>query len=247
MKDILTANQIAKMIDHSLLNPTFTTETIIEGCKIAKQYNCATVCVRPADVELAKKELEGSEVITTTVIGFPHGSNKTCVKVFEAEEAIKDGALELDMVMNIGRFLSAEYDYVIGDIKAVCDIAHNKNIIVKVIIETAYLTPEQVELASTLCEKAGADFVKTSTGYAPIGATPTNLKIMRKATSSKVRVKAAGGVRTLDGALVVRKCGGSRFGATATKVIMEEAYAREKAGTLCELDDNVALELAGEY
>ncbi|WP_312642029.1 deoxyribose-phosphate aldolase [Hydrogenoanaerobacterium sp.] len=243
---MLTAKDIAGMIDHSLLNPSFTTQQILEGCQIAREYDCVSVCVRPADVALAKKALEGSNVLTTTVIGFPHGSNKTSVKVFETEEAIKDGAVELDMVMNIGRFLSGEYDFVEEDIRAVCDAAHkHEGVEVKVILETAYLTAEQVEIASKLADKAGCDYVKTSTGYAPGGATPTNLKIMRAATRPSVRIKAAGGVRTLDAALVVRKCGGSRFGCTATKTIMEDAYQREKDGSLKELDDNAILEIAG--
>lgn len=241
---MLTTRDIAKMIDHSLLRPELTTEQVREGCRLAKEYNVATVCVKPSDVVLAKNELEGSEVLTTTVIGFPHGSNKTEVKVYEAEQAIKDGAVELDMVLNIGRMLSKDFDYVEKDIKAVVDIAHKHNAIVKVILENCYLTDELKEDGCRICEKAGADFVKTSTGFGTGGATMEDLKLMRKTCSSKVRVKAAGGVRTLDGALSVRSVGTVRFGATATKVILEEAMLREKSGTLNAVADG---EIKGGY
>lgn len=228
----VTSKDIAKMIDHSLLNPTMTVEQVIEGCKIAKEFDVASVCVKPSDIAIAKEVLEGTDVLVTTVIAFPHGSAKTEVKVFEAEAAMKGGAVELDMVLNIGRLLSREFDYVEKDIKAVVDAAHAKGVIVKVILENCYLTDELKEIACRLCEKAGADFVKTSTGYGTGGATIEDLKLMRKTCSSKVRVKAAGGVRTLDSALSVRSVGTVRFGATATRAIMEEAYKREKEGTL---------------
>ncbi len=228
----VTAKDIAKMIDHSLLNPIMTKQDIIDGCKIAKEYDVASVCVKPSEVALSKIELAGTDVLVTTVVGFPHGSSKTEVKVFEAEEAMKDGAVELDMVVNIGRLLSRDFDYVEKDIKSVCDAAHAKGVIVKVILENCYLTDELKEIACRICEKAGADFVKTSTGYGTGGATIEDLKLMRRVTGPRVRVKAAGGVRTLDNALSVRSVGTVRFGATATKVIMEEAYKREKEGTL---------------
>lgn len=228
----VTAKDIAKMIDHSLLNPTMTMQNIIDGCKVAKEYDVASVCVKPSEVALSKIELAGTDVLVTTVVGFPHGSSKTEVKVFEAEEAIKDGVVELDMVLNIGRLLSRDFDYVEKDIKAVVDAAHAKGVIVKVILENCFLTDELKEIACRICEKAGADFVKTSTGYGTGGATIEDLKLMRRVTGPKVRVKAAGGVRTLDNALSVRSVGTVRFGATATKVIMDEAYKREKEGTL---------------
>lgn len=231
---MLKAKDIAKMIDHSLLRPEFTVEQVIEGCRLAKQYGTASVCVRPCDVELARKELEGSDVLVTTVIGFPHGSHTTEAKVFEAEKAIQDGAVELDMVLNIGRLLSREFDYVENDIKAVVDVAHKHNVLVKVILENCYLTDELKEEACRICERAGADFVKTSTGYGTGGATIEDLKLMRRTCSEKVKVKAAGGVRTLDDALAVRAVGAERFGATATKAIMEEAIKREADGTLAE-------------
>jgi deoxyribose-phosphate aldolase len=229
---MLKAKDIAKMIDHSLLKPEMTVQQVIDGCKAAKKYDTVTVCVKPCDVALAKKELEGSNVLTTTVIGFPHGSNKTGVKVFEAEQAIKDGAVELDMVLNIGGLLSGEFDYVEQDIKAVVDTAHKNNVIVKVILENCYLTNDLKEKACQLCESAGADFVKTSTGFGTGGATIEDLKLMKRICSDKVKVKAAGGIRTLDAALSVKSVGVVRFGATATKVIMDEAIERENEGTL---------------
>lgn len=233
---MLRAMDIAKMIDHSLLKPELTTFQVFEGCKIARDYEVASVCVKPCDVALAKRELAGTDVLVTTVIGFPHGAHKTETKVFEALEAIKDGAVELDMVINIGRLLSGDYQYVEEDIKAVVDAAHAKKVTVKVILENCYLTDELKEKACRICEKAGADFVKTSTGFGPSGATIDDLKLMRKTCGPKVRIKAAGGVRTLESALAVRKAGAVRFGATATKVIMEEALKLEQEGKLQEVD-----------
>lgn len=233
----LTSRDIAKMIDHSLLRPELTRDQIIEGCRLAKEYGVASVCVRPCDVSLAKQELVGSDVLTTTVIGFPHGSNKTCVKVFEAEEAMKDGAVELDMVLNIGKLLSGDLEYVEYDIKTVVDAAHAKGAIVKVILENFYLSDELKIKACKICEQAGADFVKTSTGFAGGGATIEDLKLMRQSCSLKIRVKAAGGVRTLDGALAVRRVGTVRFGATATKAILDEAMNREQQGILTDSEE----------
>jgi deoxyribose-phosphate aldolase len=228
----VTAKEIAKMIDHSLLRPDMTRQEVVEGCLLAKQYDCATVCVKPCDVEIARDILKGSDVLVTTVIGFPHGHHLTPVKVMEAEIAMSQGCEELDLVLNIGRLKSGDYDLVESDIRAVCDAAHRRGVIVKVILENFYLTDEEKVKACEICERAGADFVKTATGYAKGGATIHDLKIMRKTCSPKVRVKAAGGVRTLDGALAVRAVGGVRFGATATKKIVEDARQREKDGTL---------------
>jgi deoxyribose-phosphate aldolase len=231
----LTSRDIAQMIDHSLLRPELTKEQVIEGLRLAKEYDVASVCVKPCDVALAKQELMGSKVLNTTVIGFPHGSAKTNVKVFEAEEALTDGAVELDMVLNFGRLISGEFNYVEQDIKAVVEIAHSKGAIVKVILENFYLTDELKVTACRIAERAGADFVKTSTGFAGGGATIEDLKLMRQTCSPKVRIKAAGGVRTLDSALEVRSVGTARFGATATKIIMDEAVKREQEGTLIAL------------
>ena len=244
---MLKVKDIAKMIDHSLLNPKFTDEDIKLGCEIAKKYDVATVCVRPTDLKLAAELLKGSDVLPTTVIGFPHGSNRTDTKVFEAEKAIEDGALEIDMVLNIGKLLSGEYEYVQQDVKAVCDIAHKNNIIVKVIFENCYLSDEQKTAACKICDEAGADFVKTSTGYGTSGATVEDLKLMRANTKPETRIKAAGGVRTLNGALAVRKLGCTRFGATATIAIIEDAKQRFDKGELKELSDDAEIVIGGNY
>jgi len=244
---MLTVKDIAKMIDHSLLNPKFTDGDIREGCKLAAEYGVATVCVRPADLKLAAELLKDSDVIPTTVIGFPHGSNRTDVKVFEADKAISDGALEIDMVLNIGKLLSGEYDYVKQDIKAVCDYAHERNVIVKVIFENCYLSGEQKIIACKLCDEADVDFVKTSTGYGTGGATSEDLILMRKHTKPATKIKAAGGIRTLDSALAARKLGCTRFGATATKAILEEAARRFEKGELAELSDDAEIIIGGNY
>lgn len=236
-----TAKEIAKMIDHSLLKPEMDVEAVRSGCEVAKKYDVASVCVKPCDLPVAASVLRGTTVLLSTVIGFPHGSNRTDVKVFEAERAIDDGAAELDMVLNIGRLVSGDYAYVEADIRAVVDAAHGRGVAVKVIFENAYLNDDQKKKACELCERAGADFVKTSSGYAPSGATIADLRLMRASCSNKVRVKAAGGVRTLDAMLACRAVGCTRCGATATVAIMEEAYNREKAGSLVDVDPAAAV------
>jgi deoxyribose-phosphate aldolase len=232
VSETVTAMDIAKMIDHSLLKPEMTRQDVIDGCKLADKYDCATVCVKPCDVKIADEVLKNSDVMVTTVIGFPHGSNLTMTKVMEAQVAMSEGCEELDLVMNIGRFKSGDYDLVEADIRAVVEVAHQRGVIVKVIMENFYLTDEEITRACQIVERAGGDFVKTSTGYAGGGATVKDLQNMRKTVSSKVRVKAAGGVRTLDAALTVRKIGGTRFGCTATAKMVEDAREREKQGTL---------------
>ncbi len=219
-----TCDDIAQMIDHSLLRPELTEEDVRKGCEIAKKYKVATVCCRPSEVALVKKLLHGSGVKTTTVVGFPHGCNKTETKVFEAEQAINDGAVELDMVISIGRLLDGDYDYVKKDIQAVVEVAHRQKVAVKVIFENYYLTDEQKKAACLLSEEAGVDFVKTSTGFADGGATLEDLQLMRDNVSGKVQVKAAGGVRDLEMALKVRQIGCTRFGATRTETILEQCY-----------------------
>ena len=223
-----SCDDIAQMIDHSLLRPELTAEDVRKGCQIARKYKVATVCCSPCDVLAVKELLVGSGVKTTTVVGFPHGYNATATKVFEAEQAIQDGAVELDMVLNIGRLLSGDHEYVKEDVRAVVEAAHRRNVPVKVIFENYYLTDEQKKVACRLCEEAGADFVKTSTGFAAGGATLEDLQLMRDHVSEKVQVKAAGGVRDLDMALKVRKIGCTRFGATRTETIMEECFKRSE-------------------
>ena len=222
-----TCRDIAKMIDHSLLKPEMTADDIRKGCEVAKKYGVTSVCCSPSALPLVAMLLKGTDIKPITVIGFPHGYNKTETKVFEAEQAIKDGALELDMVLNICKLKSGDFDYVRNDIKAVVDTAHKNKVLVKVILENFYLTDELKKIACRLCEEAGADWVKTSTGFAGGGATIEDLKLMRKAVSKKVQVKAAGGVRDLDMALKVREVGCTRFGATATAAILDECYKRK--------------------
>jgi deoxyribose-phosphate aldolase len=219
-----TPRDIAQMIDHSLLRPELTTDDIIKGCEISKKHDVIAVCCAPSDVALIREHLRGSSVRIAAVVGFPHGYSLTATKVFEAEQAIRDGAHELDMVLHIGRLRSGDLEYVKKDVAAVVEAAHRNAVLVKVILENCYLTDDQKRTACRLCEEAGADFVKTSTGFAKGGATLEDLRLMRQAVSPKVQVKAAGGVRDLAAALKVRETGATRFGATQTESIMAEAH-----------------------
>jgi deoxyribose-phosphate aldolase len=228
----ITYQQLAKVIDHSLLKPELTEADVIAGCELAHKYHAATVCVKPTHVKLAAEILKDSDVIVSTVVGFPHGSNRTAVKVLEAELAMDDGAQELDMVLNIGQLRSEKYDFVRADIQAVCEAAHARGAKVKVILENAYLTDAEKVTACQLCETAGADWVKTSTGFAPSGATLDDLRLMRATVSQKVQVKAAGGVRTLDAILPVIDVGCTRVGATATAAILDEFERRSGTGKI---------------
>jgi len=224
----VTYDQVAKMIDHSLLRPELTMGDVAEGCATAAKYHVASATVRPADVAFAVAELSGSDVPVSTVVGFPHGSSATATKVFEARQCIEDGAIELDMVINIGRMRSGEIDYIEREIAAIVDAA-GAAAIVKVIFENAYLTDEEIVAASLASEAAGAAFTKTSTGFAPTGATTEDLILMRKTVSPSVKVKAAGGVRTLDGLLDVMSIGVERIGATRTEEILEDYKQRVSA------------------
>jgi deoxyribose-phosphate aldolase len=224
--ETLSYEQVAKTIDHSLLRPELSTDAVIAGSELARLYNVASACAKPCNVSLAAKALAGSDMRVSMVIGFPHGSSTTAVKAFEAERAIADGARELDMVLNIGRLRSGAVDEVRADIHAVVEVAAGRAL-VKVILENAYLDQAQKLLGCRLCEEAGADFVKTSTGFAPSGATLDDLRLMRKAVSPRIGVKAAGGVRTLDALIDAMNAGATRVGATATQGILEEFKARK--------------------
>lgn len=214
----------AKTIDHSLLRPELTLDEVRAGCETAAAYQVASVCVRPADVPLAVKMLTGTSVAVGTVVGFPHGSMTTAAKVFETQEARANGAAEIDMVLNIGWLRSGDLEAVRADIAAVVDAADGA--IVKVILENAYLTDEQKVAACRAVEAAGGHYVKTSTGFAPSGATLADLRLMRATVSEHIKVKAAGGVRTLDALADVIDAGATRCGATATAAILDDFRAR---------------------
>jgi deoxyribose-phosphate aldolase len=223
----LTYRDVAKTIDHSLLRPELDLSFVSDGVRLAVRYDVASATVRPADVALAAELVAGSDVLVSTVIGFPHGSSTTATKVFEAERALADGARELDTVINIGRLRSGRDDEVRDEIAAVVAAAAARDAIVKVILENHYLDDEQKVRGCRLAEEAGAQFVKTSTGYAPTGATIKDLELMRAAVSPHVQLKAAGGVRTLDALLEVMNVGVTRIGATATEAILEDFKARK--------------------
>ena len=229
--------QLAKMIDHSILHPTMTDEDLRKECEVAKKYDVASVCVKPYAVPLAAELLKGSDVLVGCVIGFPAGNSAIEVKVFEAKTACKDGAVEIDMVINIGKALQGDWDYIEKEIDAVTKACHQHEAIVKVIFETDYVTKkEDIAKLCQICTKVGADYVKTSSGFGFVkgadgkfsyeGATIENLKLMKASVGPKVKVKAAGGVRTLDQLIAVKEAGCTRSGATATAVMMEEAMKR---------------------
>ena len=219
-----TARIIAKTIDHSLLKPEMTREEVKAGCEIAKKYDVASVCCKPSDVKFCADFLKGTDVLVGTVVGFPHGTSTTEVKVFETKQAVADGATEIDMVINIGHLKSGMNAEVQADIKAVVDASAGHT--VKVILENAYLTDEEKVTACKLSEAAGAHYVKTSTGYAPTGASIADIKLMKASVSPHIKIKSAGGVRTLDSLMEYLDAGISRSGATTTAVMIDEFIER---------------------
>uniref|UniRef100_A0A7C4PL30 Deoxyribose-phosphate aldolase n=1 Tax=Anaerolinea thermolimosa TaxID=229919 RepID=A0A7C4PL30_9CHLR len=218
-----TYEQIAKMIDHSLLNPTIPVENLERGIQVALDYQVASVCIMPYYARRCAELLAGSQVIPGTVIGFPHGVHSTSIKIKEAEQALEDGCIELDMVVNISQVLSGGWEYVRQDIKGVVDAAHARQAKVKVIFENCYLNEAQKIRLCEICGEIGADWVKTSTGFGTGGATNEDLILMRAHSPAHVQVKAAGGIRSLERLLEVRALGVTRCGATATVAILEEA------------------------
>lgn len=220
-----TYADIAKMLDHSLLQPTLTDADLEEGCRLARGYDVASVCIKPYGVRLAADILKGTTVAVGTTIGFPHGGHTPAAKVAESEMALRDGARELDMVVNVGKVLSEDWRFVAEDIRGVVETAHRAGALVKVIFENCYLADKHKEQLCKVCADAGADFVKTSTGYGTGGATDEDLKLMRRCSPPQVRVKAAGGVRTFDRLLAVRALGVARVGASATKAILDDCKA----------------------
>ena len=221
-----TYTDISKMIDHSLLKPTLTADDLEAGCKLALDYDVASVCILPYYLKLCSAILQGSTVKASTTVGFPHGGHSTSVKVVEAQRALDDGGEELDMVVNISKVLSGDWDYVRSEIGDLVDLTHGYQQKIKVIFENCYLNDEQKIMLCEICGELDADWVKTSTGYGTGGATLEDLQLMRKHSPEHVQVKAAGGVRDLDGLLAVRAIGVARVGASATTVILDECRRR---------------------
>jgi deoxyribose-phosphate aldolase len=238
----MKTKQIAKMIDHSLLHPTMTDKELEEGCALARHYDVASVCIKPYYVKQAAQLLAGSDVLVCTVIGFPHGNSTIAIKVKETELACKDGATEIDMVVNVGKVLSEDWRYVKSEIFAINKMCKKHGAILKVIFENDFLPKDKHKIKlCKICSILGVAFVKTSTGYGFVkgadgkysyeGATEHDLILMRKHSAPEVQIKAAGGVRTLDGLLRVAELGCTRLGASATATIMEDAYKRFGGGS----------------
>ena len=219
-------NDISRMIDHSLLKPTLTVDDFEIGCQLAVVYGAGSVCIQPYFLKRCAQILAGSGVRASTVIGFPHGGHTTAVKVAEAKQALTDGGEELDMVCNISKVLSRDWDYVRNDIKAVIDVTHAAGQKVKVIFENCYLNDAQKIRLCEICSELKADWVKTSTGYGTGGATTSDLILMRKHSAPNVQVKAAGGVRDMDALLQCRDLGVSRIGASATQAMLDDCRQR---------------------
>jgi deoxyribose-phosphate aldolase len=236
----VTKQEIAKMIDHSLLHPTMDDRTLREGIALARKYEVASVCIKPYAVKMAADMLQGSGVMVCTVIGFPHGNSRVDVKLFETERAIDDGAVEIDMVINTGKVLSEDWEYVYNEIAAIVEVTKKHGAALKVIFENDFLPEDKYKIRlCEICSELKVDFVKTSTGYGFVkqpdgsynykGATHDDLVLMRKHSAPGVEVKAAGGIRTLEDTLKVRELGVTRIGATATEAILS-AVDGKKAG-----------------
>lgn len=226
MPEPYTYEQIAGMIDHSLLNPALTTDELEAGCRLARAYEVASVCIMPWYAARCSALLAGSPVNTSTTIGFPHGGHHTSTKLAEIRQALTDGAKELDAVINISAARSGDWEYVARELRALSDATHDGGAKIKVIFENAYLDdPSKIRLCE-ICGEIGADWVKTSTGYAATGATLEDLRLMREHSPAAVEVKAAGGVRDLDALLKVREIGVSRVGATRTAAMLDECRRR---------------------
>lgn len=237
-----TLNELAKMIDHSLLHPTMTDSQVEQGCVLSRDYGVATACVKPYCIRQALDIFAGTDVMACAVIGFPHGNSTTGIKVIEAESAALAGAKEIDMVVNIGKVKGGDWDYVAREIRLINEAVLAAGSILKVIFENDYLVESEIIRLCEICSEAGVAFVKTSTGYGFVkgedgrygykGATHEHLKLMREHTAPHIQIKAAGGVRTLDDLLEVRKLGVTRIGATATREILDEAIRRGFPGKL---------------
>lgn len=220
-----TRKQVAKTIDHAVLKPEQTNADLKINAKMCIENEVFSMCVKPCDIQATADLLKNSDVKVSCVLSFPHGADATPVKAFQAKQAVNDGVDEIDMVMNIGKFLSGEYDYVVNDIKAVVKVAHQNNILVKVIQESGFLTPEQIAKACELSYDAGADFVKTSTGFGPGGAKPEYIEVMLKTVGDKMKVKASGGIRSWEDAVAFLEQGADRLGVGSTEAVLNGAKA----------------------
>ena len=232
----ITLHILAKTIDHSLLHPTMTDREILKGCALARNYDVATACVKPYAVSMCREALAGSAVDVCSVVGFPHGNSRTDIKAAETTQALRDGAIEIDMVINIGKAFGGQWDYVSDEIKAINDICIDRQAILKVIFETDHLRDEHIIRLCEICSQHQVPFVKTSSGYGFVrqangfysyaGATDHNLSLMRAHCAPEVQIKAAGRVRTLDDLLRVRALGVTRIGTSATETMLEDAIER---------------------
>ncbi len=223
---LTTYESLARMVDHSLLQPELTDEEVVAGCELAKRYRVASVTVRPCDVDLAVRLLDGSGVAPGSVAGFPHGSSTTAVKLYEIRDALRRGAKEIDLVLNLSRLLSRQFQYVEMELVQAAEECHKQGALLKVVFENAYLTDELKIIACRISARAEVDFVKTSTAFAPTGYSIEDLKLMRAHTPPRIGLQAAGGVGTLQKALEVYQAGCTRFGATATASILDAWKAR---------------------
>ncbi|MBI4877414.1 MAG: deoxyribose-phosphate aldolase [Acidobacteria bacterium] len=219
---LATVEQLAKMIDHSLLRPELDDARIHEGLQLALAYDVASVCVRPSDVDTAATVLQGSAVAVGSVCGFPHGDQTTGVKLYEARDLLRRGAREVDAVLNIGKLISRQFQYVEMELLQLAKACHEAGALLKVIFENAYLTDELKVVACKISKRAEVDYVKTSSGFAPSGYTKDDLLLMKRAVKDRCKLKAAGGVRTIETALEVYQCGCDRFGATQTAKILDD-------------------------
>ena len=220
-----TKKQVAQTIDHAVLKPDQTDLDLLQNAKMCIENGVFSMCVKPCDIKAAKELLKKSDVKVSCVLSFPHGADATQVKAFQAKQAIEDGTDEIDMVMNIGKFLSGDWEYVVEDIKAVVDVAHSHGVLVKVIQESGYLTLEQVAKACELSYEAGADFVKTSTGFGPGKATPEIIEVMVKTVGDRMMIKPSGGIRTWEDAVSFLKQGADRLGIGSTEAVLNGAKA----------------------
>jgi deoxyribose-phosphate aldolase len=220
-----TAEQVATTIDHAVLKPDQTEKDLRENATMCIKRGVASMCVRPCDIKLAAELLKDSAVMVSCVLSFPHGADTTATKVFQTQQAIADGVEEIDMVMNIGQFLSGNFDYVRDDIKAVVEVAHASDVIVKVIQESCFLSLEQMAKACELSCEAGADFVKTSTGFGPSSATPEIIDVMVKTVGGKMGIKASGGIRTWEQAIGYLNQGATRLGIGSTTAVLDGGAA----------------------